>query len=74
MVVIPLFGDEATGNVTVADVLERKTFSNSSATGLTGTRPPSSVSKTGQINSNKQETMVSYKRVSIGQILVLRTM
>lgn len=48
VVVIPLLGEEATGNATQEDVLKGKTFSNSSATGLTGTRPPASVAKTGQ--------------------------
>lgn len=48
VVVIPLIGNGATGNATINEVLNGKTFSNSSATGLTGTRPPVSVKKTGQ--------------------------
>jgi len=52
VVVIPLFGDEATGNATADEVLKGKTFSNSSATNLTGRRPPAPVEKTGQTGSN----------------------
>ena len=48
VVVIPLSGNEPTGNATVDDVLKDKTFSNSSDTGLTGKRPPAPVEKTGQ--------------------------
>ncbi len=48
VVVVPLLGEEATGNATQEDVLNGKTFSNSTATGLTGTRPPAPVAKTGQ--------------------------
>lgn len=48
VVVIPLLGEKATGNATKEDVLSGKTFSNSSATGLTGTRTPAPVGKTGQ--------------------------
>ena len=51
VVVVPLFGDEATGNATVHDVLKGKTFSNSSATGLTGTRPSVPVERSGQTTS-----------------------
>ena len=38
------------GNATIDDVLEGKTFSNSSATGLTGRRPPAPVGRTGQMS------------------------
>jgi len=48
VVVIPLLGDEATGDATINDVLKDKTFSNSSATGLIGARPAAPVGKTGQ--------------------------
>lgn len=48
VVVIPLLGNEATGNATRDDVLKGKTFSNSSTTGLTGRRPPAPVEQTGQ--------------------------
>lgn len=51
VVVIPLLSEEAAGNATREDVLRGKTFSNSSATGLTGTRPPVPVAKTGQTYS-----------------------
>lgn len=53
VVVIPLLGNEATGNATRDDVLESKTFSNSSATGLTGTRPLAPLEKTGQTVSRR---------------------
>ena len=45
--VIPV-GKKATGDATADDVLKGKTFSNSSATGLTGRMPPAPVEKTGQ--------------------------
>lgn len=51
VVVIPLF-DDCTGSATSADVLSGKTFSNASGKGLTGTRPPAPVPKTGQTNSD----------------------
>jgi hypothetical protein len=47
VVVIPLMGDGVSGNATPADVLDGKTFSNSSGTGLTGTRPPAPVGTDG---------------------------
>ena len=47
VVVIPLFGKEATGDATIYDILKGKTFSNSSATGLSGKRPPAPVEAIG---------------------------
>ncbi len=48
VVVIPLMGNEATGNATVSDVVKGKTFSNSADTGLTGTLvlPPTMLTHT----------------------------
>ena len=46
-------GKKATGDATVNDVLKGKTFSNSSATGLVGARPPAPVEKTGQTYSSR---------------------
>ncbi len=46
VVVVPLNG--ATGDATVEDVLMDKTFSSSAAKGLTGTRFPALLKKTGQ--------------------------
>ena len=50
VVVVPL-GSSGTGDATEADVLDGKTFSNSSATGLTGTRPPAPVARSGRSTS-----------------------
>lgn len=48
-VVIPLGGNKgAVGDATAQDVVEGKTFSSESGTGLTGTRSPGIVPKTGQ--------------------------
>jgi hypothetical protein len=41
----------STGTATVADVLTGKTFSNGSSAGLTGTRPPAPVPRTGQTST-----------------------
>ncbi|MBW2094290.1 MAG: DUF1566 domain-containing protein [Deltaproteobacteria bacterium] len=48
--VIPL-GKKATGNATTDEVLKNRTFSNSYATGLRGTRPHAPVEKTGQASA-----------------------
>lgn len=47
VVVIPLSG--ADGNATIDEVLKGKTFSNSISKGLTGTRAPAPVEKTGSM-------------------------
>lgn len=46
VVVVPLGG--AVGDAAVEDVLSGKTFSNSTSKGITGTRPPAPVAKSGQ--------------------------
>lgn len=51
VVVIPLGG--GTGNAEVEDVLIDKTFSNSTADGLIGKRPPAPVPKTGQKGADR---------------------
>ena len=56
VVVIPLSGncdecEEATGLALERDVRRGRTFSNSWSTGLTGTRPPAPVARTGQTSS-----------------------
>jgi len=53
VVVIPLLGDcdTATGIALEKDVRKGRTFSNQWSTGLTGTRPPAPVEKTGQASA-----------------------
>lgn len=47
VVVIPLGVNKASGDATTSDVLQGKTFSSSSGTGLKGTRPPAPVGTDG---------------------------
>jgi hypothetical protein len=48
VVVIPMGGNKAVGDATAQDVVEGKTFSSDSGTGLTGTRSPGIPATTGQ--------------------------
>ncbi|MCF6186198.1 MAG: DUF1566 domain-containing protein [Desulfobulbaceae bacterium] len=58
VVIVPLGG--ARGNAKKSDVLTGKTFSNSSSRGITGTRPPAPVARTGAVRSDHAGDDASY--------------